>query len=153
MSITSKMQGKKFQREISLAKRIEPGRMMKWYDGNIAFGLEDHLDREMSEGNLPFMVKIPIGRHNVVKTLIDSGASLNLMMRKTFIKMGLNFTELTLVHYTFHQIIPGQSSTPSGASTWRYLMEQGTTSVRRCLRLKWLALTSGRTASSGGLSS
>jgi hypothetical protein len=61
---------------------------------------------------LPFIFKIPIKRHKVAKTLIDSGASLNLMMRKTFIEMGLNFTELTLVHDTFYEIIPGQSSTP-----------------------------------------
>jgi hypothetical protein len=48
----------------------------------------------------------------VAKTLIYSEASQNLMMRKTFIKMGLNLAELTPVHDTFHGIIPGQSSTP-----------------------------------------
>jgi hypothetical protein len=46
--------------------------------------------------------------------LIDSGASLNLMMRKTFINMGLNLVKLIPVHDTFHGIIPGQSSTPIG---------------------------------------
>jgi hypothetical protein len=50
----------------------------------------------------------------VAKTLIDSGASLNLMMRKTFIEMSLNVAELTPVHDTFHGIIVGQSSTPIG---------------------------------------
>jgi hypothetical protein len=50
----------------------------------------------------------------VAKTLIDSGASLNLMMRKTFIEMGLNLVELTPVNDTFHGIISGQSSTPIG---------------------------------------
>jgi hypothetical protein len=50
----------------------------------------------------------------VAKTLIDSGASLNLMMMKTFIEMGLNMTELTPVHDTFHGIIQGQLSTPIG---------------------------------------
>jgi hypothetical protein len=44
--------------------------------------------------------------------LIDSGASLNLMMRKTFIEMCLNLAELTPVHDTFHGMIQGQSSTP-----------------------------------------
>jgi hypothetical protein len=48
----------------------------------------------------------------VAKTLIDSGVSLNLMMSKTFIEMGLNLAELTPVHDTFHGIISGQSSTP-----------------------------------------
>jgi hypothetical protein len=48
------------------------------------------------------------------KTLIDSGASLNLMMRKTFIELGLNLSDLTPVHGTLHGIIPGQSSTPIG---------------------------------------
>jgi hypothetical protein len=52
------------------------------------------------------VVKIPIGWHKMAKTLIDSGAFLNLKMRKTFIEMGLNLAELTLVHYTFHGIIP-----------------------------------------------
>jgi hypothetical protein len=36
------------------------------------------------------------------------------MMRKTFIEMGLNLADLTLMHDTFHGIIPGQSSTPIG---------------------------------------
>jgi hypothetical protein len=69
---------------------------------------------ELSDRNLSFIVKIPIGRHKMTKTLIDSGGSLNLMMRKTFIEMGLNLAELTPVHDTFHGIIPGQSSTPIG---------------------------------------
>jgi hypothetical protein len=49
--------------------------------------------------------------------LIDSGASLNLMMRKTFIEMGLNLAELTPVHVTFHEIIPDSRPLPSDAST------------------------------------
>jgi hypothetical protein len=64
--------------------------------------------------NLPFVVKILIERHKVAKTLIDRGASLNLMMRRTFIEMGLNLIELTPEHDTFHRIIPVQSSTPIG---------------------------------------
>jgi hypothetical protein len=95
MSITSKMQGKKFQREISLAQHIEPGRRMKWSDDYITFRSEDHPVTELLERNLPLVVKIPIGWHNVAKTLIDSGASLNLIMRRTFIEMGLNLSNLT----------------------------------------------------------
>jgi hypothetical protein len=69
---------------------------------------------ELSDRNLPFAVKISIEHHKVAKTLIDSGASLNLMMRKSFIEMGLNLADLTPVHDTSHGIIPGQSSTPIG---------------------------------------
>jgi hypothetical protein len=87
---------------------------MRWSDDYISFGPEDHPDTELSERNLSFIIKIPIGRHKVSKTLIDNKASLNLMMRKTFIEMGLNLSDLTLVHDTFHGIIPGQSSTPIG---------------------------------------
>jgi hypothetical protein len=68
----------------------------------------------LSERNLPFIVKLPIERHKVVKTLIDNRASLNLIMRKTFIEMGINLKDLTPVHDTFHDVIPGQSSTPIG---------------------------------------
>jgi hypothetical protein len=78
MSLTSKTQGKKLQREISLAQRIEPGRRMRWSDVDISFGPEDHPITELSDRNLPFVVKIPIGRHRVAKTMIDSDASLNL---------------------------------------------------------------------------
>jgi hypothetical protein len=46
--------------------------------------------------------------------LIDSRASLNLLMRKTFIEMGHKLSDLTPVHDTFHGIIPGQASTPIG---------------------------------------
>jgi hypothetical protein len=113
-SITSKTQGNKLQREISLAQRIEPGRRMRWSEVDISFGPEDHLITELSDRNLPFVVKIPIGRHRVAKTMIDSGASLNLLMRRTFIEMGLSLADLTPVQDTFHGIIPGQSSMPLG---------------------------------------
>jgi hypothetical protein len=49
----------------------------------------------------------------VAKTLADNGTSLNLIMRKTFIKMGLNLAYLTSVYDTFHSVISGQSSTPN----------------------------------------
>jgi hypothetical protein len=114
MSITSKTQGKKLQREINLAQQIKPGRWMRWSDDYISFGPEDNTDMELSERNQPLVVKIPIGRHKVAKTLIDSEASLNLLMRKTFIEMGLKLLDLTQVHDTFHGIIPGQTSTPIG---------------------------------------
>jgi hypothetical protein len=68
MSIASKTQGKKLEREISL-----PQRMMRWSDVDI---------------------------------------SLDLIMRKIFIEMGLNLKGLNHVHDMFHRIIPGQSSTP-----------------------------------------
>jgi hypothetical protein len=87
---------------------------MRWSDIDISSGQEDHSDVKLSERNLSFIIKIPIGRHKVAKTLVDSGASLNLMMRKTFIEMGLNLTDLTLMHDTFYGIITGQSSTPIG---------------------------------------
>jgi hypothetical protein len=114
MSIASKTQGKKLQREISLAQQIEPGRRMRWSDDYITFGPEDHPVMELSERNLPLIIKIPIGWHKVAKTLIDNGASLNLIMRKTFIKMGLKLSDLTPVHDTFHGIISEQASTPIG---------------------------------------
>jgi hypothetical protein len=87
---------------------------MKWSDDYITFGPEHHLVMELSERNLLLIIKIPIGWHKVAKTLIDSGASLNLIMRKTFIEMGLNLSYPTPVHDTFHGIIPGEASTPIG---------------------------------------
>jgi hypothetical protein len=107
MPLSSKTQGKKIQHEISLSQRIEPGRRMRLSDIDIPFKPEDHPDAELSDRNLPFVVKILIGRHKVVKTLIDSGVLLNLMMRKTFIEMSLNLADLTPVHDTFHGIISG----------------------------------------------
>jgi hypothetical protein len=86
--------------------------MMRWSDMDITFGPDDHLETKLSERNLSFMVKLPIGQHKVAKTLINNGASLNLIMRKTFIEIGLNLKDLTPVHDTFHRVIPGQSSTP-----------------------------------------
>jgi hypothetical protein len=85
LSISSKTQGKKLEREINLTQCIK-------------------LDRRM---NLSFMVKLSIGRHMVAKTLVDRGASLNLIMRKTFIEMGLNLVDLTQVHDISHGVIPG----------------------------------------------
>jgi hypothetical protein len=107
MPLASKTQGKKLQHEISLAQPIEPGRRMRWSDIDISFRPEDHPDVKLSDRNLSFIIKIPIECHKVAKTLIDSGASLNLMMRKIFIKMSLNLIDLTPVHDTFHGIITG----------------------------------------------
>jgi hypothetical protein len=100
-----------------LAQHIKPERKMKWSDVDISFRPEDHLETELSERNLPFVVKLSIRRHKLTKTLIDNGASLNLIMRKTFIEMGLNLEDLTPVYDTFHEVIPGQSSTPIGCIT------------------------------------
>jgi hypothetical protein len=105
MSISSKTQGKKLERVISLAPRIEPGRRIKWFDIDISFRPKDHPKTELSNRNLPFLVKLSIGRHKVAKALVDNGTSLNLIMRKTFIEMGLNLSDLTLVHDTFHGVI------------------------------------------------
>jgi hypothetical protein len=85
---------------------------MKWSEVDISFGPEDNPMTELSNCNLPFMVKLSIGWHKVTKTLIDNGASLNLIMRKIFIEMSLNLIDMTPVHDTFHDVIPGQSSTP-----------------------------------------
>jgi hypothetical protein len=87
---------------------------MRWTDDYISFGPKDHPDMELSERNLPLIVKILIRRHKVAKTLIVIGASLNLMMRRTFIEMGLKLSDLIPIHDTFHRIIPGQSFTPIG---------------------------------------
>jgi hypothetical protein len=114
MSITSKTQGKKLQHEISLAQQIKPGRRMRWSDDYISFGPEDHPNTELSERNLPLIVKILIEWLKGAKTLIDSGASLNLMMRNIFIEIGLKLSDLTPIHDTFHGIIPGQSPTLIG---------------------------------------
>jgi hypothetical protein len=107
LSITSKMQGKKLQREFSLAQHIESGRRMKWSDDYIIFGPKDHPVTKLSERNLPLVVKIPIEWHKVAKTLIDIRVSLNLIMRRAFIEMGLNLSDMTPVHDTFHGVIPG----------------------------------------------
>jgi hypothetical protein len=60
------------------------------------------------------VIKLLIGWHKVAQALIDNGASVNLITRKTFFKMGLSLVELTVMHDTFHDIIPGQSSTSFG---------------------------------------
>jgi hypothetical protein len=96
MSITSKIEVKRLQWETSLAQRIKPGRKMMWSDVDISF-----------ERSLLFMVKLLIVRHKVAKTLIGNRASLNLIMRKTFIEMGLNMKDLTPIHDMFHGVIPG----------------------------------------------
>jgi hypothetical protein len=132
MSITSKMQGKKLQREISLAWHIELGRRMKWSKDYITFRPEGHPVMELSERNLPLIVKIPIGRHKLAKTLIDSRASLNLIMRRTFIEMDLNLSDLTPVQDTFHEVIPGQMSTPIGHINMEVSCGTGETTTGRC---------------------
>jgi hypothetical protein len=63
MSITSKTQEKKLEREISLAQRIEPGRMMRWSNVDISFGPQDHPDIELSGKKLINYLRLgPLGR-------------------------------------------------------------------------------------------
>jgi hypothetical protein len=68
---------------------------MKWSKIDISFGPEDHLETKLSNRNLPFVVNLSIGWHKMVKTLINNKASLNLIMRKTLIEMGLSLSDLT----------------------------------------------------------
>jgi hypothetical protein len=117
MSLASKTQRKKLQHEISLAQRIEPGRRMRWYDIDISFGPEDHPDAKLSDRNLSFIVKILIRHHKMAKTLIDSGASLNLMRRKTFIEMCLNLADLTPCMTLSMGSSQGSRPPPSDTST------------------------------------
>jgi hypothetical protein len=112
LSIALKTQGKKLERETNLSQHFTPDRRMKWSETGISFGPNDHPTIEMSNRNLPFVVKLLIGWHKVAKTLINNAASLNLIMRKTFIEMGLNPAELTPMHDTFHGVITGQLFTP-----------------------------------------
>jgi hypothetical protein len=109
---------------------------MKWSDVDISFGPEDHPETERSDQNLPFVVKLPIGRHKVDKTLIDNGAWLNLIMRKTFIAMCHNRSDLTLVHDTFHGVILGQSSTPIGRIDLEISCGTGDNKCREILTFK-----------------
>jgi hypothetical protein len=51
---------------------------MKWSNIDISFGPHDTPETELSERNLPFMVKLPIGWYKVAKTLIDNRALLNV---------------------------------------------------------------------------
>jgi hypothetical protein len=87
---------------------------MKWFETYISLGPEPHPETELSNQNLPFVVKLPIGWQKLAKTLVDNGGSLNLITRKMFIEMSLNLSDLIPVHDTFHGVILGQSSTPIG---------------------------------------
>jgi hypothetical protein len=153
LSITSKTQGKKLEREINLAQRIELDRKMKWSEDDISFRPEDHPMTKLSNQNLPFMVKLPIGQHKVAKTLIDNGSSLNVIMRKTFIEMGLKLADLTPMHDIFHDIVPGQSSTPIGCIDLEVSCDSGENKRKEMFIFEVVVSTSGTIASSGGLSS
>jgi hypothetical protein len=130
--IASKTQGKKLEREISLAQRIEPDRWMKWSKVDISFGPEDHPMTELSNQNFPFVVKLLIGQHKVAKTLIDNGASLNLIMRKTFIEMGLNLADLTPCMIPSTMLFQASHPPLLGASICRWRVVWEITSTRRC---------------------
>jgi hypothetical protein len=90
----------------------------------------------LSNQNLPFVVKLLISRRKVAKTLIDNRASLNLIMRKTFIEMGLNREDMTLVHDTFHGVILRQSSPPIGHTDLEVSCGSGETKRREMLTLE-----------------
>jgi hypothetical protein len=108
LSIASKTHEKKLKREISLAQRIKPERRMKSSNVHISFGLEDHPKTELSEWNLPFVVK-------------------------TFIEMGLSLAKLTPIYDMFHGVIPGHSSTSIGHIDLEVSYETGDNKHREML--------------------
>jgi hypothetical protein len=57
-------------------------------------------------------------------------------MRKTFIEMGLNLSNLTPVHDTFHGVISGQSSTPIGCINLEVSYGTGDNKHREMLTFK-----------------
>jgi hypothetical protein len=85
---------------------------MMWAKTIISFRPNDHPTVELSQMNLPFMVKIPIGMHQVTKILIDNDITLNLIMRHTYLEMNLLLAELQPIDDTFHDVILGVSSKP-----------------------------------------
>jgi hypothetical protein len=105
---------------------------MKWSKMDISFGPEDDPEIELSNQNLSFMVKLLIGTHKVAKMLVDNGASLSHIMRKTFIEMGLNLLDFTSMHDTFHGVIPRQSSTPNRRIDLEVSCESGDWCLERC---------------------
>jgi hypothetical protein len=82
------------------------------------------------------MVKLPIRRHKVVKTLVDNGPSLNFIMRKAFIEMGLNLSDLTPIHDMFPGVIPRQSSTSIGLIDLEVSCGMGDNKCREMLTFK-----------------
>jgi hypothetical protein len=79
----------------------------------------------------------------VTKNLKDNWASLNLIMRKTFIEMVLNILDLTLVHDTFHGVIPGQSSTAIGRIDLEVSCGSGDNTHREMLSFKVVSFDIG----------
>jgi hypothetical protein len=61
LSITLKTQGKKLERDMNLAQRVGSNRKLKCSEVDISFGPEDHPTTELSNQNLPFVVKLLIG--------------------------------------------------------------------------------------------
>jgi hypothetical protein len=116
---------------------------MKWSNIDIPFGPKDHLEMELYERNLPFVVNIPLGWHKVAKTLLDNRALLNLIMRKTFIDMGLDLSILTPLHDTFHGVIPGQSSTPIGRIDLEVSSGLGDNKCKEMLKFEAMSLDIG----------
>jgi hypothetical protein len=51
-------------------------------------------------------------------------------MRKTFIEMGLSLSDITPVYDTFHGVTQDSHLLLSDTSTWRYHVDQETTSVK-----------------------
>jgi hypothetical protein len=87
MSITSNTQCMKIEREVSLARKIKSRSRVQWSEMTVSLRPEDHPTTKLSNGNLPFVVKISIDKHKVAKTLSDNGLALNLIMRYSFLEM------------------------------------------------------------------
>jgi hypothetical protein len=73
---------------------VEAMDQMKWSETPITFKPKDHPTTELSNRNLCFVVKILISKHKVVKTLIDNGSALNLIMRYIYLEMKLPMASL-----------------------------------------------------------
>ncbi|KAI5013386.1 hypothetical protein ZWY2020_034498 [Hordeum vulgare] len=86
---------KKFAREVNSAiPRPEAMRPLNWSRTTIAFDPRDQLSCSFMASKLPMMCTSTISNVLVTKTLIDSGAGLNVLSAETFEKLQLPYEQL-----------------------------------------------------------
>ena len=86
---------KQFAREVNAAlPRLEATRPLRWSKCAITFSSSDQLKCAATVGALPMLCSPVISNVQVTKTLIDSGAGLNVLSVETFDSLQVPYDQL-----------------------------------------------------------
>ena len=111
------------------AGAIEPAapKLSQWVDRPITFDRKDHPTSILHEGLAALILDPIIDGFHLMKVLMDSGSSLNLLYQDTVRKMGIDPSRIKPTTTTFKGAVPGVEDHCTGSITLEVVSARQTT--------------------------